>query len=343
MKQAAKILCGVFFLLVFAPVTQAQALSDGVYTAAVETYYLNPDTGETDDGGSKNAAIGEGMCRSAVFETALVEVENGKTYVTIRMLLASNVKNTTFTVQQTSGDASSYQSVSTSMMAEDATSDSRDYRFEVPSASSYIGCSMYVTPMGRDVKFYMQVQESGATSGGGNFVVSISQTSAAPATTSSDSASASTNSNSASSSQSTQKAAQSSSTAAAASTQTASAAQSSTTTTSDAPSTQSSTAEGDSTDGAENAAQGDENPDSTEAEDEAALDEDADHATQASREARGSNISVVEKTEEEGLSTTAKVLIACAIVLLAAGGAGGYVYYMKKKAKAVTQTGGDTK
>lgn len=346
MKQAVKILCGMFMLFLFAPVMQAQALSDGVYTASVETFYINPDTGVTDDGGSKNAAIGEGMCRSAVFESALVEVENGKTYVTIRMLLASNVKNTTFTVQQTAGDAGSYQSVSASMMAEDANSDSRDYRFAVPGAGSYIGCSMYVTPMGRDVKFYMQVQEGSASAGSGDFVVSISpkseastqeSTSAPVSSAASGGASASTGGSTASVSQST-----ASGSAAAASTQTTTAAQSSTKT-QDATGTQDAAASN-SADASDETQDADDAQDVDDVQDEAEDAQDAVEVEKTSRETRGSNISVVETTGEDGLGTAAKVAIACAVVLVIAGAAGGYVYYMKKKkTKEVTQTGGDTK
>jgi hypothetical protein len=150
----------------------AYAADDGVYLAATNTYYLNPDTGVTDDGGSKNAAIGEGMCRSVIYEKALVEIEDGKVYATVRVQLVSNMGAIKFTVQQKPGDPASYASVSPRVIAEDAGADTADYRFQLPAVNSYIGCSTYVTPMGRDVKFYMNLSGDLAA-GSGDFVVSV--------------------------------------------------------------------------------------------------------------------------------------------------------------------------
>ncbi|MDR2355470.1 MAG: NEAT domain-containing protein [Clostridiales Family XIII bacterium] len=171
----AAALCAVllFALLAAAPLFgTAFATDDGVYLAATNTYYLNPDTGVTDDGGSKNAAIGEGMCRSVIYEKALVEAEDGKLYVTVRVQLVSNMGAIKFTVQQKAGDTASYAAVSPRIVAEDAGADTADYRFSVPAVNSYIGCSTYVTPMGRDVKFYMNLS-SDLTAGSGDFVVSV--------------------------------------------------------------------------------------------------------------------------------------------------------------------------
>ena len=67
-KLCAALVCAVV-LTAMLPLT-ASALSAGVYTASVVTTYYNPDTGEVDDGGTANAALGEGMCRSATGTTA---------------------------------------------------------------------------------------------------------------------------------------------------------------------------------------------------------------------------------------------------------------------------------
>jgi hypothetical protein len=166
----ALLLCAAL-LAATAPLA-AFAADDGVYLAATNTYYLNPDTGVTDDGGSKNAAIGEGMCRSVIYEKALVEIEDGKVYATVRVQLVSNMGAIKFTVQQKAGDPASYASVSPRIIAEDAGADTADYRFALPSVTGYIGCSTYVTPMGRDVKFYMNLSSS-LTAGSGDFVVSV--------------------------------------------------------------------------------------------------------------------------------------------------------------------------
>ena len=87
-KICAALVCAVV-LTAMLPLT-ASALSAGVYTASVVTTYYNPDTGEVDDGGTANAALGEGMCRSATGTTALVESDGTNTWVTIRLLLQSN-------------------------------------------------------------------------------------------------------------------------------------------------------------------------------------------------------------------------------------------------------------
>lgn len=158
---------------------QVSALERGAYTASCNTYYLNPDTGVTDDGGSRDPELGEGMCRSAVFEQALIEEESGGTYVTIRMQLMSNIRNIKFSVQQTPGDPTSYESVSYDTMQEDAAADTADLRFRVPEAGSYIRCDMYVIPMNRDVVYYLNVSDGEAQKGSGDFVSSVSAGSSA--------------------------------------------------------------------------------------------------------------------------------------------------------------------
>jgi hypothetical protein len=151
---------------------------DGAYIAPTNTYYLNPDTGVTDDGGSKNAALGEGMCRSVVYKDALVEFNGDKIYATVRLQLMSNMKDFRLYVQDGAGDSytkespRSYSKVAPRVMTEDAGADTTDYRFEIPSVTAYMSWEMYVIPMGRDVKFYMNLSDD-LTPGGGDFVVSV--------------------------------------------------------------------------------------------------------------------------------------------------------------------------
>lgn len=143
----------------------------GVYTAGMVTSYYNPDTGNVDDGGTANAALGEGMCRSATDKTALVEVDgDGNIWVTVRLLLQSNCSNVAF---YTRSGYDSYSQVSYDIIAEDAANDSIDYRFPVTEAGQKLKCTMYVSPMGRDVLWYLYVDTSTLTSGSGDFVVSI--------------------------------------------------------------------------------------------------------------------------------------------------------------------------
>jgi hypothetical protein len=151
---------------------------DGAYTAATNTYYLNPDTGVTDDGGSKNAALGEGMCRSVVYKTALVEFDGDKIYATVRLQLMSNMKDFRLYVQEGAGgnytkeSPRSYSKVKPRTMSEDAGADTTDFRFEIPSVTAYMSWEMYVIPMGRDVKFYMNLSDE-LTPGGEDFIVSV--------------------------------------------------------------------------------------------------------------------------------------------------------------------------
>lgn len=145
----------------------AFALTAGTYTAETETYYLNPDTGTTDDGGTGNAEIGEGMCRSAVFEKALLEVSSGKTYITMRMQLYSNLTNIRIATQNE--PKGKYTSVKYSIVKESSSTDSADLRFEIPSEGSYVQVKMYVSPMGRDVCFYWNADTNTIASGDNGF------------------------------------------------------------------------------------------------------------------------------------------------------------------------------
>lgn len=177
-KMLALMVCVVVFGTMM-PVS-ASALEKGVYTASVVTSYYNPDTGEVDDGGTANAALGEGMCRSATGTTALVEYDGKNTWVTIRLLLQSNCKNVAL---YTRNGYNSYSKVNYTVMAEDAGEDSIDYRFKVSDAGVKMKGTMYVTPMGRDVVWYLYLNTGSLKKGSGNFVVSIDTSSSAPAST----------------------------------------------------------------------------------------------------------------------------------------------------------------
>lgn len=130
----------------------ASSISDGKYIMNTNTYYLNPDTGKTDDGGSSNIELGEGMCRSVLHKTALVEQSNGITSVTIRMLLYSNISDIRIAVQES--PKGNYNDVKYSVLKESSSNDSADIKFVIPDAESYVRIKMYVVPMGRDVCFY---------------------------------------------------------------------------------------------------------------------------------------------------------------------------------------------
>lgn len=163
-----KALCSmVVMLALVAGITAipAYAASNGIYTATATPHYRNPLTGKIEDsGGEDSEVLGQSMTESATYTKALVEVDsNGNTYITVRLKLMDNIQNPTFKV-----DGSS---VSASLMQEDYSANTADYRMKVASENSVIRCSMYVVPMGRDVIFFITV--SNLNSGSGDFVTSI--------------------------------------------------------------------------------------------------------------------------------------------------------------------------
>lgn len=164
-----KTLCGmVVMLALVAGITAipAYAASHGIYTATATPHYRNPLTGKIEDsGGEDSEVLGQSMTESATYTKALVEVDsNGNTYITVRLKLMDNIQNPTFMVDGSTTSAS--------LMQEDYSANTADYRMKVASENSVIRCSMYVVPMGRDVIFFITV--SNLNSGSGDFVTSIS-------------------------------------------------------------------------------------------------------------------------------------------------------------------------
>lgn len=164
-----KTLCSmVVMLALVAGITAipAYAASHGIYTATATPHYRNPLTGKIEDsGGEDSEVLGQSMTESATYTKALVEVDsNGNTYITVRLKLMDNIQNPTFMVDGSSASAS--------LMQEDYSANTADYRMKVASENSVIRCSMYVVPMGRDVIFFITV--SNLNSGSGDFVTSIS-------------------------------------------------------------------------------------------------------------------------------------------------------------------------
>lgn len=141
------------------------AASNGIYTATATSHYRHPTTGVIEDsGGEGSYVLGQSMTESALNKAALVEVDSsGATWVTIRLNLMDNIQSPQFQV-----DGSS---VSATLMQEDYTNNTADYRMRVNSENSIIRCNMYVIPMGREVIFYITV--GGLSAGSGDFVTSI--------------------------------------------------------------------------------------------------------------------------------------------------------------------------
>ena len=80
-----------------------------------------------------------------------------------------NIQNPQFQVDGSRNG--NFSSVSATVMQEDFTNNTTDFRMQVPSENAIIRCNMYVIPMGRDVIFYITV--GNLQSGSGDFVTSI--------------------------------------------------------------------------------------------------------------------------------------------------------------------------
>lgn len=151
--------CGIF--------EEALALDDGPYVVTNNTYYVNPDTGAADDGG--DTSTGEGMCRNATYPESLYEQEGGKHYVTLRIKLISFISDIHFFVQQTKGDADSYEEVTYTVTGENTEENTRDFRFEMPASDVLIKPQFFVGPMNRDVTYFIGLDLSTAEKDEGGF------------------------------------------------------------------------------------------------------------------------------------------------------------------------------
>lgn len=147
------------------------AASHGIYIATAAPHYRHPDTGNIEDsGGESSETLGQSMTESATYTKALVEVDSsGNTYVTVRLKLMDNIENPQFQVDGKRNG--SFESVSASLMQEDYTNNTADFRMKVPSENAVIRCNMYVVPMGREVIFYITVSD--LYSGSDDFITSI--------------------------------------------------------------------------------------------------------------------------------------------------------------------------
>lgn len=166
-KGAVSVIAAILLaaLLLLLP---AHALEDGAYTVGRTTSYVNPDTGETIDGGT-NIALGDSMCASIVEETALVEQSNGKTYVTLDLGLMSNISDVRIQLMDADGNFRDAELTQTGSCERDGDT-CNHYRFEMKEDDKYISPILYVTPMGRDVQFFVTLDLDSAQPGTGNFV-----------------------------------------------------------------------------------------------------------------------------------------------------------------------------
>lgn len=172
-----KALCGMVVMLTLIMVgitsVSTQAVSSGIYLATATPHYRNPQTGVIEDsGGEGSDVLGQSMTESATYNKVLVEVDDsGNVYVTIRLQLMDNIRNPQFQVDG--------QSAAVTLMQEDYTNNTADYRMKVKSVQSVIRCKMNVIAMGRDVIFFITVSD--LQSGSGDFITSITVNNSAQA------------------------------------------------------------------------------------------------------------------------------------------------------------------
>lgn len=310
-KKLFRIICMVVAMLVLITGIAAvptYAASPGIYVATATPHYRHPTTGVIEDsGGESSAVLGQSMTESATHTQALVEVDSsGNTYVTIRLKLMDNIQNPTFQV-----DGSS---VSATLMQENYSANTADYRMKVKSESSVIRVSMYVTAMGRQVIFYITL--SNLQSGSGDFITSITveQTTAATSGNSSSgsSSSPSSGSSSLSSGKSTASTTSSSGNSAAATTAAA------------------------TTAAAETSADDSESDESDETE---TLENDSEEETEAGGleiyDASGNAVTEEsEASDSEGTgSAVVWIIAAAAVVVILAGGCIYYFCFYRKRAR----------
>ena len=149
---------GVVLALLLSLIFPIHALDNGAYLSGRSTTYASPFTGSTVDGG-ENVALGDSMISSMIENTMLIEVNNGHIYATIGIGLQSNISNVRFNLMN--NDGSSYAVSATVTGSSYNNGDSvNHYRIELQSLSQWISPIIYVAPMGRDVQFFVQSNQS---------------------------------------------------------------------------------------------------------------------------------------------------------------------------------------
>ena len=93
---------------------------------------------------------GYAMVRNLLSETTNMEVKNGKTYITLRMSMASQMSNINIKV-----DGKNANFTKTNI-----GNDTLEFKIEVPSTSSKLTFSMFIAAMGQNVDFKISFDES---------------------------------------------------------------------------------------------------------------------------------------------------------------------------------------
>lgn len=158
----------------------------GTYNLDITGSYLNPLTGITADGGTKNASIGEGMVQGVISpinaggnldeaisnqkaggekrwaKAQLQRTKDGKLYATVRIHLMNWIERSKeqgpfIKVLQSDGEFKQVVATETKVNIEQYKDSYVDYRFEVPNENFLAMAQMYVKPMNRPVRFFIEV------------------------------------------------------------------------------------------------------------------------------------------------------------------------------------------
>lgn len=166
----------------------------GLYNIDITAAYLNPLTGQTADGGTKNVEIGEGMSQGVISpinskgnlsevlenqknsgekrwsKAQLQRTKDGKLYATVRIHLMNWVTRSSeqgpfIKVLQENGEYKLVESKETNVKIEQYKDSYADYTFEVPKENFSAMIQMYVEPMNRPVRFFVEVNPETITKG----------------------------------------------------------------------------------------------------------------------------------------------------------------------------------
>ena len=166
----------------------------GLYNIDITAAYLNPLTGQTADGGTKNVEIGEGMSQGVISpinskgnlsevlenqknsgekrwsKAQLQRTKDGKLYATVRIHLMNWVTRSAeqgpfIKVLQENGEYKLVESKETNVKIEQYKDSYADYTFEVPKENFSAMIQMYVEPMNRPVRFFVEVNPETITKG----------------------------------------------------------------------------------------------------------------------------------------------------------------------------------
>lgn len=152
-----------------ATAVHVSALENGAYLVGRTTSYADPRTGQTVDGGT-DIALGDSMCASIIQDDVLIEKVDGTTYVTLGLGLASNIDQSSIKIytEQSDGSLKSMPLTHTGSCTRDGDT-CNHYRFQMNDTDKLISVAMFVTPMGREVQFFCDLDMNSATPGTGNY------------------------------------------------------------------------------------------------------------------------------------------------------------------------------